>query len=54
MTHTSVNPEETQKELDSLTEDGYENSHVIAGVIRLVEETYNKLNQDLIAYIRVT
>ena len=50
---SSVNPEIMRKELDSLNaEDGYENSHVIAGAVRLFEETYNKLNQDVITYIK--
>jgi len=50
---SSVNPEEMRKELDNLNEeDGYENSYVIAGVVRLFEETYNKLNQDVVTYIK--
>jgi hypothetical protein len=51
----TVDPVKTQEELDSLNkEDGYENAHTIAGGVRLFEEAYNKLNQDLISYIKVT
>ena len=35
-------------------EDGYENAHTVAGGVRLFEEAFNKLNQDLIVYIKAT
>ena len=51
----TVDPEKIREELDSLNkEDGYENSHTIAGGVRLFEEVYNKLNQDLMSYIKAT
>jgi len=51
--YTSVDNEEVRKELDKVSEeDGYENSHVIAGAIRLMEETFNKINEDMSNYIK--
>ena len=51
----TVDPEKTRQELDNLNkEDGYENAHTVAGGVRLFEEAFNKLNQDLIVYIKAT
>ena len=49
--HQAVNTKKFKEAMDSIGEN--ENTHTLIGVIKLVEQHYNTLNDDIIKYSRV-